>query len=332
MIVLLSVMFIASCASMNKKPLTTEELEELAQEGAAINVDVDSNDKMDMAYGGTNTDTSAYTGILHYNSGSIVEVDTAAELETAAGLGAFFNEYADDADAAAMIATLSTALSSIDGLTETNGGLLYGTADNTYAWLAAGTADYVLKANGAAAPSWTNTFSNVTIGGGTANSKAEFDSSGNLASNFNDSAPVSDHSYSCDSFINGRAAGEDIDFGEVVYMDGTSAEWMLADATTGTSEWPAMGFAVACPGGGAITSEPCQDGEELTVCRAGWIRDDTWAWSDEGVTLYVDEVTSGGMTETAPSDNGDLVQVIAISLDDDHIAFPVPAWGLDDGS
>jgi len=52
--------------------------------------------------------------------------------------------------------TLKTHLSlqSIAGLTETNGGLLYGTADNAYAWLAAGTATHVLQANGAAAPTW----------------------------------------------------------------------------------------------------------------------------------------------------------------------------------
>jgi len=68
-----------------------------------------------------------------------------------------------------------TALQSIAGLTETNGGLPYGTADNAYAWLAAGaegtllmgngagapsflgagTAGYVLLANGAADPVWT---------------------------------------------------------------------------------------------------------------------------------------------------------------------------------
>ena len=52
--------------------------------------------------------------------------------------------------------TLKTHLSlqSIAGLTETNGGIMYGTADNAYAWLAAGTSTYVLQANGAAAPTW----------------------------------------------------------------------------------------------------------------------------------------------------------------------------------
>ena len=50
----------------------------------------------------------------------------------------------------------SLGLQSISGLIETNGGLLYGTADNAYAWLAAGTANYLLQGNGAGAPSFTN--------------------------------------------------------------------------------------------------------------------------------------------------------------------------------
>ena len=51
---------------------------------------------------------------------------------------------------------LKTALGlqSIAGLTETNGGMLYGSADNTYVWLAAGAEGTLLMGNGAAAPSW----------------------------------------------------------------------------------------------------------------------------------------------------------------------------------
>jgi len=47
------------------------------------------------------------------------------------------------------------SLQSIAGQTETNGGLLYGTADNTYAWLAAGATTKILVGGGAAAPVWT---------------------------------------------------------------------------------------------------------------------------------------------------------------------------------
>jgi len=64
----------------------------------------------------------------------------------------------------------SLGLQSISGLTETNGGLLYGTADNTYAWLAAGTAGYLLQGNGVGAPSFVTSladgFTATTQGAG----------------------------------------------------------------------------------------------------------------------------------------------------------------------
>lgn len=52
--------------------------------------------------------------------------------------------------------TLKTSLTlqSLDGLTETNGGLPYGTGDNSYAWLNAGAQGTLLMGNGAAAPSF----------------------------------------------------------------------------------------------------------------------------------------------------------------------------------
>ncbi len=50
---------------------------------------------------------------------------------------------------------LHASLTSISGLTETAGGMLYGTADNAYAWLAAGDTTQILVGGGAAAPVWT---------------------------------------------------------------------------------------------------------------------------------------------------------------------------------
>lgn len=49
----------------------------------------------------------------------------------------------------------SATLLSLAGLTETAGGIPYGTADNTYAWLAAGATTDILVGGGAAAPVWT---------------------------------------------------------------------------------------------------------------------------------------------------------------------------------
>jgi hypothetical protein len=49
---------------------------------------------------------------------------------------------------------LPGSLNSLSGLTETNGGIPYGTGDNAYAWLGAGAAGAFLMGNGAAAPSF----------------------------------------------------------------------------------------------------------------------------------------------------------------------------------
>lgn len=50
--------------------------------------------QLDLARGGTGGDTSAYSGLLGINAGAPTEVDTPAELETYAGLGSFFSDYA----------------------------------------------------------------------------------------------------------------------------------------------------------------------------------------------------------------------------------------------
>ena len=89
-------------------------------------------------------------------------------------LTAYARSFLDDVDEATFKATTnleagtdynaySATLASLAGLTETNGGIPYGTADNAYAWLAAGTATYILQANGAGAPSWTDTPSVASI-------------------------------------------------------------------------------------------------------------------------------------------------------------------------
>jgi len=51
--------------------------------------------------------------------------------------------------------TLHASLTSISGLAEAAGTLIYGTADNAYAVLAAGTTSQILVGGGAAAPVWT---------------------------------------------------------------------------------------------------------------------------------------------------------------------------------
>ena len=103
------------------------------------------------------------SGDLDMNSNNILEVGTIGVTGTRVTKGWFTAlEVTNEAGLtiggtaiSSIYQPLHASLTSIAGLTETNGGLLYGTADNTYAWLAAGTAGYALLGNGAAAPVWT---------------------------------------------------------------------------------------------------------------------------------------------------------------------------------
>ena len=62
--------------------------------------------------GGVEANVSSYTGLIGITAGVTAEIDTAAELESYAGLGAFANEYLDDADASTMRTTLGLAIDS----------------------------------------------------------------------------------------------------------------------------------------------------------------------------------------------------------------------------
>jgi len=110
-------------------------------------------------------------------------------------------------------------------------------------------------------------------------------------------------------FIAGKPAGETITQWDVVYLDGTSNEWMQADADA-AGEFPARGIAV----------EAGSDGNALKVLVQGTIRNDGWSWTNEGKTLFLSD-TAAGLTETAPRTSGDAVQILGYSLTDDEIYF-----------
>ncbi len=123
--------------------------------------------------------------------------------------------------------------------------------------------------------------------------------------------------------ISGVNAGEAVTAGDIVYMDGTSNEWMLADANV-AGEFPAIG----------MSAEDGTDGNPMLVLIRGVARLDSWSWTNEGVKLYLSE-TPGGMTETTPSDDGDCVQILAtvLAITTDTILFNADStWFLDDGS
>jgi hypothetical protein len=103
--------------------------------------------------------------------------------------------------------------------------------------------------------------------------------------------------------ITGVNAGATIAQWEAVYM-GSGGEWLLADATDDTAA-PCRGVAAAAG----------TDNNPLTVVTEGVIRNDAWAWTPGG-TLYL-STTTGGLTQTAPSTAGEIVQQVGFAISAD---------------
>jgi len=104
-------------------------------------------------------------------------------------------------------------------------------------------------------------------------------------------------------------AGESIAVGDWVYADSTDGRVSKADAndTGDNGHYPAIGVAVSAQGSA---------GSAVKILTHGVYNDsDGFGGSDltEGNVLYLSE-TAGGVTATAPSDDGDIVQVCGIAI------------------
>ena len=108
--------------------------------------------------------------------------------------------------------------------------------------------------------------------------------------------------------LTGRNYGETVAIGQLVYLDSTAHEFMLADADA-AGKWPARGIAVNSGG----------DGDAAIVLVLGVVRDDSWAFT-EGATLYLSD-TPGVVSGTAPTGSGDCIQVVGFALSDDEAFF-----------
>lgn len=106
----------------------------------------------------------------------------------------------------------SATLTSLAGLVETNGGLPYGTADNTYAWLAAGAEGTLLMGNGAGAPSWlaAGATTDILVGGGAADPV--------WTAATGTGAPVRANTPTLITPVLGAATGTSIDFGTTTLL------------------------------------------------------------------------------------------------------------------
>lgn len=118
-----------------------------------------------------------------------------------------------------------------------------------------------------------------------------------------DSTPDADHT------ANGLIATETVDvnavgFGAALYR---AADFHLetADADAETT-MPVVALALETGTG------------SKKVLRKGYIRDDTWNWS---AGLIFASTTTGGLTQTAPSGTGDIVQIVGEAVSADIMYF-----------
>jgi len=107
------------------------------------------------------------------------------------------------------------------------------------------------------------------------------------------------------AIITNLNAGATIAQWDAVYL-GSASKWLLADAN-GSGTYPALG----------IVTSAANDTDPVTVVTHGTIRNDAWAWTPGG-TLYL-SLTAGGLTQTAPSTDGEILQVVGTALTADII-------------
>jgi hypothetical protein len=74
---------------------------------------------IETTYGGTGTDLSSTSGIMGMNAGTYVDIDTAAELETYANLGAYASDILGAADSDALVTLLGLVAGDIPDLSDT---------------------------------------------------------------------------------------------------------------------------------------------------------------------------------------------------------------------
>ena len=103
-------------------------------------------------------------------------------------------------------------------------------------------------------------------------------------------------------------AGESLAVGDWVYADSTDGRVSKADAndTGDNGHYPAIGVAVSAQGSA---------GSVVNILTHGTYNDSDGFGGDltEGNLLYLSE-TAGGVTATAPSDDGDMVQVVGVAI------------------
>jgi len=122
-----------------------------------------------------------------------------------------------------------------------------------------------------------------------------------------DPTPAADHT------VNGRTmigtAGENLVFGDIVYLKSDGKFWLQdADAEATADGLIAMATAtIAADATG-------------TFLLDGFARDDSWAWTVGG-KIFLDDFGTGNLSQTVPSDSGDIVRIAGYAYSADVIYF-----------
>lgn len=119
-------------------------------------------------------------------------------------------------------------------------------------------------------------------------------------------ALTADHTWSGITAV--LTAGCALTIGQACYVGTADSKMELADAD-GANTMPCVALAT-----GTIAEDAT--GEFLLL---GFFRDDDWNWNKGG--LLFASCTPGGLTQTAPSEAGDQVQVVGIAITADIIFF-----------
>ena len=114
-----------------------------------------------------------------------------------------------------------------------------------------------------------------------------------------------DHSFSGKTFE--KQAGENLVFSDLCYVKSDGKLWK-ADAD-----------AVATMPGIYMAVETILADASGLFLRSGFVRDDSWDWTIGGI-IYA-STTPGAITQTAPSEAGDQVQIVGIAHHADRIDF-----------
>lgn len=99
--------------------------------------------------------------------------------------------------------------------------------------------------------------------------------------------------------------GEAVAFGDVCYIDTAQNEWMKALGTNAAVKHPVAGIAL----------ETKTNGQTGKLLLRGTIRDDTiFAAAGAGDLCFLSDGTAGDVLYAAPSDSGDIVQILGFVL------------------